>query len=652
ARALLDEVTDAAIAAINGPNSLVVSGSTTTVGTIVDALKDRGRKATYLKVSHAFHSPLMNPILDEFTQLAHTLHYNEPTLPFVSTVTGTHADPAVLASPEYWVTHIHETVHFTDAVHTLAARGVTRYVEIGPDAVLSALVRPALGPEGAERITVVPLMRGRRDESTALLTGVGLLYAAGAGVDWSALYGGAARAVDLPTYPFQHRRYWITSPVLFGGVMADGTEPAGADGSQDDGAGDGLRARLHELGQPEREKLLIEVVLEHTAVVLGRDSAGELDPERGFLDVGVDSLSATELRGQLRRATGLELPASAVFDLGTPARLAAYLATAPPAGGDADRVSAAPAVVESSGTPETVSELFRAAVREGRMVEGTALLGAVAELRPSFGSAVGLGDRCPPVRLATGPAGPLLICFPSPMALAGAQQYARLAAGFRDVREVHVVTPPGFVDGEPLPDSVDAVVDHFARSVRELAGDRSFALVGYSSGGQFAHATATRLEREGSTPAGIVLLDTYLPLDGGDGPSTGATDGLWASMLDGMMARENHFGTFSTTRLSAMGRYSALMRRCVPEEVEAPVLFVRPAESFVDGLAGGDGRGGPGDPAAGTGVDDGGWRSSWPAPHTLREVPGNHFTLLEESARSTAEAVETWMRSLGVNNTP
>ncbi|CAL9568175.1 hypothetical protein SUDANB58_04781 [Streptomyces sp. enrichment culture] len=644
-RALLAGADDAAVAAVNGPASVVVSGAAARVEAVVAAVRAKGGKTSRLKVSHAFHSPLMEPMLTQFENVVRGLAFHQPALPFVSTVTGQSTDPV---TPEYWVGHVRDTVRFSDAVRSVGARGATRFVEIGPDAVLSGLVQPSLSPEDAERATVVPLMRKNRAEAATLLTGVGLLHAAGAGVDWQALYGDSgARAVDLPTYVFQHRRYWTASPALFGGAVPDVPESAAVGETADDSAADGLRARLDALPEPEREKLLTEVVMEHVAAVLGHDSAEVLAPERGFLEVGVDSLSAMELRRNLRRVTGLEIAAAAVFDLGTPARLAAHLATelrsAPPP--DAPGGTTAPAAAPAGG-PETVGGLFRAAARDGRMTEGMALLGAVAELRPAFTTAAGTGVVSPPVRLAKGPEGPVLICFPSPMALAGAQQYARFAAGFRDVRDVHVVPPPGFVDGEPLPASVDAAVDHFARSVRELAGDTPFVLVGYSSGGQFAHATAGRMEGDGVPPAGVVLLDTYLPLDGDDERATGATDaadGLWARMLAGMMAREDHFGGFSTARLSAMGRYGTLMRQCAPGEIEAPVLFVRPTESFVDEVEGAGGS------AAAIGGDDGSWRSSWPAPHTLREVRGNHFTLLEGAARATAGLVEEWLRSLQGN---
>ncbi|MCX4736652.1 beta-ketoacyl synthase N-terminal-like domain-containing protein [Streptomyces sp. NBC_01363] len=651
-RTHLNGVGNAAIAAVNGPRALVVSGTAASVDKVVEAVRAQGGKTSYLKVSHAFHSPLMDPILDEFRTVVSGLAYSEPRTPVVSNVTGRTATPGELTSPDYWVTHVREAVRFNDAIRAAVARGVTRFVELGPDAVLSGLVQPCLEAGEAERVTVVSMMRKRRDEARAVLAGLGLLHAGGAAVDWQALYkGSGARAVDLPTYAFQHRRYWIDSPALFGGAVTDGLDSAAGQEPSDGLAAVRLLARLAELPAPEQEKLLIEVVVGHMAAVLGHDSAGEVDPERGFLEAGVDSLSATELRMSLQRATGLEVPAAAVFDLGNPARLASYLRTelgsAPSA--QASAVAAPRVAVAAAGPsrmPETLSELFRAAVKEGKMAEGTALLNAVAELRPSFRTASQLHTVSPPVRLARGPRGPSLICFPSPMALAGAQQYARLAANFRGVRDVHVVTPPGFVDGEQLPDSVDAVVDHFAESVRRLAGDEPFALVGYSSGGQLAHATASRLESEGVMPAAIVLLDTYLPTDESDEQAAAdgsanaddSSDGLWAQMLDGMLEREDAFGIFTAARLSAMGRYSSLITQCGPQSVAAPVLFVRPTESFM---------GRAGEPGAAVSADgDESWRSSWPAPHTLREIPGNHFTLLENSAPTTAESVEKWLGSL------
>nr|BCB14678.1 type I polyketide synthase [Streptomyces spiroverticillatus] len=619
----------ASIAAVNGPRAIVLSGAEAPVQAAAGLLRDRGRKTTRLKVSHAFHSSLMDPMLADFRAVLDGLTFEPPRLSIVSTVTGLPAAARDLASAEYWVRHARQTVRFADAVRTATDRGVTRFVEIGPDAVLTGLAQECLAE--AERASFVPLLRKGRADLRSVATALGGIYVTGAGPDWTAVYGGSgAQHVDLPTYAFQHRRYWADSPVLHGGgaTTADSNDgPTGPTTAAPHRPAE-LRARLSGLDTAGQEALLRELVLEHGAAVLGHHDTGDLDAERPFLEVGFDSLAVLDLRRSLKAATGVDLPSAVVFDLGNPARLATRLRT---------EIQTAPADVDAAAdrtrAPETLGELFRAAVRDGKRERATALLNTVADLRPSFHDAAEPNIAGTPVTLARGLRDPALICLPSPMALAGAHQYARFAAAFRDVRDVHVLVPPGFADGEPLPASVTAAVDFFAREVRRLAGDGSFALVGYSSGGQFAHATATRLEAEGVRPAGIALLDTYLP----DAPSedagqAGAED-LWGQMLDGMLEREDVFGAFTATRLSAMGRYSTLISGCRPDPVAAPVLFVRPGESFLDGR---DGQGQE--------ID---WRATWPAPHTLREIPGNHFTLLEDSASRVAGAVEEWLGSMG-----
>lgn len=212
------------------------------------------------------------------------------------------------------------------------------------------------------------------------------------------------------------------------------------------------------------------------------------------------------------------------------------------------------------------------------------------------------------------------------MALGGAHQYARFAAHFHGRTEVAVPAVPGFGRDEPLPLSFDAVVDVLVEGTRQAAGDAPFVLLGYSSGGQFAHAVAESLEKAGTPADGVVLLDTYLP--DAPGPDGAGNDGLWREMFAGMLDREDSFGGFSAPRLAAMSRYSELILDRSPGALTAPVLFVRPAESFASGAA----------------TDN--WRATWEAEHTLREVPGDHFTLLEDSATATARTVDDWLTGL------
>ncbi|MFB6808321.1 type I polyketide synthase [Streptomyces sp. NPDC056387] len=213
------------IAAINSPRSIVVSGAEAAVEAITEEFGGRGRKTTRLRVSHAFHSPLVEPALAEFHLVAQSVTYRPALIPIVSNVTGRLATDADLASPAYWVRHVREAVRFTDAVRHLADKGVNRFVELGPDAVLTALTRTTLDSDDA---IVEPVLRKNRPESRSLLTALAHLHAAGARIDWAAFYEGtAARPVALPTYPFQRERYWIIENPLGGDASAFGLTPAG-----------------------------------------------------------------------------------------------------------------------------------------------------------------------------------------------------------------------------------------------------------------------------------------------------------------------------------------------------------------------------------------------------------------------------------------
>ncbi|MGV2922364.1 acyltransferase domain-containing protein, partial [Streptomyces alfalfae] len=196
------------LAAVNGPTSVVVSGVAADVEAVAEKWREAGRKVSRLRVSHAFHSPLMDPMLDDFRRVLEEVSYEAPSIPVVSTLTGGHATADELTSPEYWVRHVRESVRFADAVGTLTDEGVTTFVEVGPGGTLSAL-----GQESAPDAAFVPALRGDRTEAVAATTAVGQLYARGVEVDWEAfLAGRGARRVDLPTYAFQRERFWLDTP--------------------------------------------------------------------------------------------------------------------------------------------------------------------------------------------------------------------------------------------------------------------------------------------------------------------------------------------------------------------------------------------------------------------------------------------------------
>ncbi|WP_241826904.1 type I polyketide synthase, partial [Streptomyces graminilatus] len=197
------ETADVWIAAVNGPSSLVLSGAEDTVREVADRFAADGRRVKRLAVSHAFHSGLMDPMLDDFAAVLNEVEFSDPVIPVVSNVTGEIAGEE-LCSSDYWVRHIRATVRFADGVRAVRAQGVGTVLELGPDGSLVSMVE-----ETEPDLTGVPALRGDRDEPGALLSGIARAHVLGAPVDWPALFTGTgARRVDLPTYPFQRRRYW------------------------------------------------------------------------------------------------------------------------------------------------------------------------------------------------------------------------------------------------------------------------------------------------------------------------------------------------------------------------------------------------------------------------------------------------------------
>ncbi|GGQ35911.1 hypothetical protein GCM10010266_69000 [Streptomyces griseomycini] len=196
------------IAAVNGPDSLVLSGSELEVLGLADRLKAQGRKVTRLRVSHAFHSPLMEPMLDAFRRVVAGATAHPPTLPIVSTLTGAPVGAEELTSPDHWVQHVRQPVRFADGVTSLAAQGVTTMVEVGPGSALTTM-----GPDNAPDAVFVPTLRSDRPEPHAAILAAARLHVRGVHLDLAAVLGGHGSRVDLPTYPFQHDRYWLTAAV-------------------------------------------------------------------------------------------------------------------------------------------------------------------------------------------------------------------------------------------------------------------------------------------------------------------------------------------------------------------------------------------------------------------------------------------------------
>ncbi|MGH4033383.1 type I polyketide synthase [Actinomycetota bacterium Odt1-20B] len=209
------------IAAVNGPASVVVSGDADAADEIAEEWRRRGAKTMRLTVSHAFHSPHMDGILDEFRAVAASLTYRAPRLPVVSTLTGKVAAGDDLVTADYWVRQLRHAVRFDDALRTLDAEGVTTALEVGPGPVLAPLAAATVS--GA-----VPLLPRDRAEPVAVTAALGALHALGTPVDWDAYFASSgARRVALPTYAFQHQRHWHDATAAAPGEAGPGLRETG-----------------------------------------------------------------------------------------------------------------------------------------------------------------------------------------------------------------------------------------------------------------------------------------------------------------------------------------------------------------------------------------------------------------------------------------
>lgn len=194
------------VAVINGPESIIVSGCLAETAALREELAASGIESRLLPVHRAFHSALIEPALPELQELAATLTHQSPSIPLVSNVTGDFFSTAPLAS--YWAEHARRPVQFEASVRTLRAAGITHFVEVGPDAVLSRL-GPACLPS-AEGTVWLASLRREKDDWGQMLATLGRLYVDGATINWHQVDGRSHRPwLDLPTYPFERFRYWV-----------------------------------------------------------------------------------------------------------------------------------------------------------------------------------------------------------------------------------------------------------------------------------------------------------------------------------------------------------------------------------------------------------------------------------------------------------
>ncbi|WP_225839537.1 type I polyketide synthase, partial [Streptomyces sp. NK08204] len=391
------------VASVNGPSSTVVSGEVGPLEELLAACEADGVRARRIDVDYASHSVQVDAIRGEVVEALSGITPMRSEVPFYSTVTGGRLETSVLDA-EYWVTNLRQEVRFDETVRALLADGFGYFVECSPHPVLAVGLAETFEDAGSDAVALGTL---RRDEGgqERFLTSLAEGWVRGLPVDWKAVFAGTpAHRVDLPTYAFQHQRYWLDTatarrfpprrPAATGTPDQDPEQSRDLDHDLGQGQGQDpggepaaspFAAELAALRPSEQDTALLRFVLAHAAAVAGQPSPDALDPEQTFKDLGFDSHLSVQLRNQIAEQAAVALPATVLFDQPTPAALARFLRGAlldgrPAATGTTDPSAARP---ESADDP--IAIVAMACRLPGGVDSPEALWDVVAEGRDVIG---------------------------------------------------------------------------------------------------------------------------------------------------------------------------------------------------------------------------------------------------------------------------
>lgn len=620
---------DVSIAAVNGPASVVISGAHDAVSAIADRLRGQGRRVHRLAVSHAFHSALMEPMIAEFTAVAAELSVGLPTIPVISNVTGQLvADD--FASADYWARHIRAVVRFGDSVRSAHCAGASRFIEVGPGGGLTSLIEASLADA---QIVSVPTLRKDRPEPVSVMTAAAQGFVSGMGLDWASAFSGyRPKRVELPTYAFQHQKFWLAPAPSVSDPTAAGQIGA-SDGGAELLASSGFAARLAGRSADEQLAAAIEVVCEHAAAVLGRDGAARLDAGQAFADSGFNSLSAVELRNRLTAVTAVTLPATAIFDHPTPTELAQYLITQIDGHG-----SSAAAAANPAERIDALTDLFLQACDAGRDADGWKMVALASNTRERMSSPVRNNVSKNVALLADGISDVVVICIPTLTVLSDQREYRDIANAMTGRHSVYSLTLPGFDSSDALPQNADMIVETVSNAIIDVVGGSCrFVLSGYSSGGVLAYALCSHLSvKHQRNPLGVALIDTYLPSQIAN-PSM--NEGFSPNDTGKGLSREvirvaRMLNRLTATRLTAAATYAAIFQAWEPGRSMAPVLNIVAKDRIatVENLR--EER-----------INR--WRTAAAeAAYSVAEVPGDHFGMMSTSSEAIATEIHDWISGL------
>ncbi|MDQ0940764.1 amino acid adenylation domain-containing protein [Streptomyces sp. V1I1] len=309
------------VAAVNSPLSAVVSGDDAALEELLARCKADGIRARRVPVTYGSHSPQVDELRDRLLSELAPVRPVRSTVPFFSTVTGDWLETTGMDA-DYWFRNLRRQVRFAASVTALAEQGFDSFIEVSPHPVLVPAVEETLAEAGSPFCALGTLRNGKGDRQQ-LLTALGEAFVGGVPVNWpSVLPGGDAEYVDLPTYAFQKKRFWINTDAP--GSASTEPDPLESLLPEDDNR-DEVREGLLSGSDEERHAAALDLVSGTVAAVLRHSSTDDIAADDAFLDLGFDSLTALEARNRLNRATGLSLPLSMVFDHPTPDALARFI---------------------------------------------------------------------------------------------------------------------------------------------------------------------------------------------------------------------------------------------------------------------------------------------------------------------------------------
>jgi acyl transferase domain-containing protein/thioesterase domain-containing protein/aryl carrier-like protein len=413
-----------------------------------------------------------------------------------------------------------------------------------------------------------------------------------------ALRGGAPLSVGINLDPGRNRSLARAGDVP--GLLRSVTSARAS--NKEEAMSGSLVRRVTAAPAEERGAIVLDVVRTAIAEVLGHSSKDAVSPDQSLLEMGLDSLAVIKLRNQLNTAAGLQISATVALEHPTPALLSSYILEAITDPGSVD-VAAGGSELWARRNEGTLDDYVSLIVREGTQRKRFT--------RPDEQPLPAL------LRLAEGDADVELICIPS-IVMPSPFQFTRFGRSLDGIRQTSQLQVPGFIDGELLPATIELALQTQAEAIRRHTDGRRYALVGYSGGGLLAHALAMELERAGSDPVAVILLDSAPA-------SQDVLDTVLPQVVEGIAQREDTFALMSDARLTAIGAHAMLLAGLRTDPIAAPTLLVRASDPlFTD--------------AQGTAQ-----HAYWDLRHEVIDVVGDHFTILEEHAGETARVVHEWL---------